>query len=35
MLKNKRALVIVAHGSRREASNEEIRRFVEGGKSVV
>jgi sirohydrochlorin ferrochelatase len=30
MLKNKRALVIVAHGSRREASNDEVRQFVGG-----
>jgi len=29
MSQNKRALVIVAHGSRREASNEEVRKFVE------
>jgi sirohydrochlorin ferrochelatase len=30
MSKIKRALVIVAHGSRREASNDEVRKFVEG-----
>jgi sirohydrochlorin ferrochelatase len=29
MLKNKRALVIVAHGSRREASNDEVRQLAQ------
>jgi sirohydrochlorin ferrochelatase len=29
MLNNKRALVIVAHGSRREASNDEVRQLAE------
>ena len=29
MLKNKRALVIVAHGSRREASNAEVRQLAQ------
>lgn len=29
MIENKRALVIVAHGSRREASNDEVRQLAE------
>jgi sirohydrochlorin ferrochelatase len=29
MFKNKRALVVVAHGSRREASNDEVRQLAQ------